>query len=76
MKYTKEEFEEALEVLFDNLDTRSWEDSFISATHEYSEPNTLFKVTVDDKIGLLRETLVDYVEELEEKAWKYDQLTK
>jgi len=69
MKYTKEEFEEMVEVLFDNLDTKNWEESFISATGEQSEPNTLFKITVDDKIQQVRDCVFGYVEQLEKRVF-------
>lgn len=67
MTHTKEDFEQAIEILFKNLDTKNWEDSYQSATHEHNEPNTLFKITVSDKISSLYDVITEYVESLEKR---------
>lgn len=67
MNYNKEEFEEMLEVLFENLDTTSWEDSHYSTVFGSREPNTLYKVSVDEKVEYVREIVFGYVDTLHER---------
>ena len=59
----KEEFQAALEILFENLDTRGWEDSFKSTTFS-REPGTLIKQTVEEKVDILREVIFNYVDKV------------
>ena len=60
---SKEEFEDALQILFENLDTRGWEDSFKSTTFN-REPGTLIKQTVEEKVDIFRENIFKYVDKV------------
>lgn len=54
--------EDVIEFIFENLDTKSWEDSYIDAGG-HGEPNERFKQTVEDKKNLLYEFMMGLVNE-------------
>jgi len=64
MNDTRNKFDEAIELLFNNLNIGNFEDSYHSMDFS-GEPNTMIKVSVDDKIDNLREIIFDYVDKLE-----------
>ena len=64
MRKDVDELRDLLEVLFENLDTRKFEDSYVS-TVVNAEPNEHFKMTVSDKIEYLQTELFGALDELE-----------
>jgi hypothetical protein len=54
--------EDVIEFIFENLDTKNWEDSYIDMGG-YGEPNECFKQTVGDKKNLLYEFMMGLVSE-------------
>lgn len=53
--------EEVIDFIVDNLDTRGWEDSYNQMG--MGDPSTSFKVTVEDKKDLVREFLMELIDE-------------
>ncbi len=64
MKVNIDDCVEALEVVFDSLDTSTWEDSYVPCNFS-SEPNEHVKQTVSDKKEYLWDILYDAILELE-----------
>ena len=56
--------EDVIDFIFENIDTRNQEDSYVDATG-YGEPNETFKVTVEDKKILLYEFMMNLIDEKE-----------
>jgi len=52
--------EDVIEFIFEKLDTKKWEDSYIDMGG-YGEPNEMFKQTVEDKKNLLYEFMMSLV---------------
>jgi hypothetical protein len=62
---TNDEFEEAIDFLFENLNTGSFDDSY-NAVGNYglSEPNELIKITAEEKIDIFRDKVFEYIKYL------------
>lgn len=63
MIYTIEEMEDAIEVIFDNLDISKFETSYVDVVG-YGEPNEMFKMTPDDKKGYLQDVVYYMLEKI------------
>ena len=54
--------EDVIEFIFENIDTKGWEDSYIDIGG-HGEPNEMFKITVEDKKDTLYEFVMDLLKD-------------